>query len=123
MRDNHEGMIEFIDAFDKDGLYFAIVEKASKRFQFGISKEGYRVIRKAMQLRPFDLMPGLQYRYFYIGSQRAAIGTEDYRMDVRIELNRDAAQERIDIPKDLHANLLWFNRLENIGDAEYLEIK
>lgn len=123
MRDNHERMIEFVDAFEKDGHYFAIVDKASRRFQFGVSKESNRILRKATQLRPFDMMPGLQYRYFYVGSQRAAIGTENYWMEVRIELGRDATKVRIDIPMDLHANLLWLNRLENIADAEYLEIK
>jgi len=43
MRDNHEGMIELVDAFEKDGHYFARIEKASRRFQFGVSREGYRV--------------------------------------------------------------------------------
>lgn len=122
MRDNHEGMIEFVDAFEKDQHYFAIIEKVSRRFQFGVSKQGFRVLRKSMQIRPFDMMPGLQYRYFYVGSQRAEIGTENYWMEVRIELERDATKERIEIPKDLHANLLWFDRLENVDDAAYLEL-
>lgn len=122
MRDNHEGMIEFTDVIDKEGHYFAIVEKASRRFQFGVSRDSYRVIRKVMQFRPFDMMPGLQYHYYYVGSQRAAIGTENYWMEVRVELVRDATKERINIPKDLHANLLWFNKLENIDEAAYLEI-
>ncbi len=122
MRDNHEGMIEFADAFEKDGHYFAIVENASRRFQFGVSKDGYRAIRKAMQIRSFDMMPERQYRYFYVSSQRAIIGTENYWMEVRIELEHDATKERIEIPQDLHANLLWFNRLENIEDAAYLEL-
>jgi len=122
MRDNHEGMLEFVDAFEKSGQYFAIVEKASRRFQFGVSVKGYRVIRKTMQLRPFDMMPGLQYRYFCVSSQRAVLGTENYRMQVRIELGRDATKEGIDIPKDLHANLLWFQRLENLEEAAYLEL-
>ena len=122
MRDNYEGMIEFIDAFEKDDHYFAIVEKCSRKFQFGVSKSGYLAIRKAMQLRPFDRMPGLRYRYFYFGSQRAEIGTENYYMEVRIELGRDAAKERIDIPQDLHANLLWWQRLENFDEAALLDL-
>ena len=121
MRDNHEGMIEFIDAFEKDEHYFAIVELQSKRFQFGVSQIGYSTLRQAMQVRPFDMMPGRKYRYFYVGSQKTA-GTENYWMEVRAELDRDATKERIDIPKDLHANLLWFSRLENLSDAAYLEI-
>jgi len=122
MRDNHDGMMEFINAFEKDGHYFAIVELESKKFQFGVSRAGYRVLKRVLQARPFDQMPGLKYRYFYSGSQKIAL-TEHYSMQVRIELYQDATQGQFDIPKDLHANLLWFRRLENIEDATYLEIK
>jgi hypothetical protein len=122
MRDNHEGMIEFVDAFEQDGRYFAVVELKLKRFQFGISRPGYLALKKTRQLRPFDLMPGLKYRYFYASSQRK-LGDDEFSMNVRIELDRDATSKELAIPKDLHANLLWFSRLENIADAEYLEIK
>jgi len=122
MLDNHEGMIEFISAFEKDEHYFAIVEHRSRKFQFGVSRAGYKAIRKAMQFRPFDTMPGPKYRCFYSGSYKT-VGPEAYRMEVRVELLRDAAKEQIDIPKDLHANLLWFQRLANIEDAAYLEIQ
>jgi hypothetical protein len=120
MRDNHEGILEFIDAFERDEHYFAIIEHQSRRLKFGVSRAGYRAIRKAMQLRPFDMMPGLKYRHFYAGSQKTA-HAEKYWMEVRTELGRDATKERIDIPKDLHANLLWFQRLQNLDDAAYLE--
>jgi hypothetical protein len=57
MRDNHKGMPEIVDAFEKAGLYFGIVEiqisSESKQFQFGISQNGYRALRKILQLRPF----------------------------------------------------------------------
>ena len=122
MRDNHDGMMEFIDAFEREGHYFAVVELQSKKFQFGVSQAGYRAIKKTMQIRRFDMMPGLKYRYFYTGSQRTA-RSEQYWMDVRTELGSDVVKERIDIPKDLHANLLWFQRLQNVADAGYLEIK
>ena len=122
MRDNHEGMLEFIDAFKKDGHYFAVIEHKSKTFQFGISHLGYQTLKRAMQLRAFDMMPGRKYRYFYAGSQRRLVDDE-FSMDVRVELDRDATKKEISIPKDLHANLLWFTRLGNIADAEHLEIK
>ena len=121
MRDNHDGMLEFIDAFEKDGHYFVVIEYRSKRFQFGISQLGYKTLKKAMQLRPFDLMPGRKYRYFYAGSQRR-LDNDQHSMDVRIELDRDATTIELIIPKELSANLLWFTRLEDIADAEYLEI-
>jgi len=122
MRDNHEDMMEFIDVFEKDNHFFVIVELQRKRFQFGISRAGYITLKKAMQLRPFDLMPGRKYRYFYVGSQKKQ-GADEFSMSVRVELDRDAGKEELPIPKDLHANLIWFSRLENIADAGYLEIK
>ena len=121
MRDNHEGMIEFIDAFERSGQYFGIVEYQSERYQFGVTLTGYRALKKAMQIRKFDMMPGLKYRYFYVGSQKAA-PDEHYWMEVRVELGRDATKERVDIPKELHANLLWMARLENMADAGHLVI-
>ena len=121
MRDNHEGMIEFIDAFEKDGQYFGVIDHKSKRYQFGITPPGYRALRKAMQIRKFDMMPGLKYRYFYVSSQKVA-PEEYYWMEVRVELGRDATKERIDIPKELHANLLWMARLKNVADAHHLVI-
>ena len=69
MRDNHKGMPEIIDAFEKDEHYFAVVEveidDVFKKFQFGVSRDGYLALKRALQLRPFDKMPGLKYRYFY----------------------------------------------------------
>lgn len=122
MRDNHEGMLEFIDLFEKDGHFFIVIEHHSKRFQFGILRSGYLALKNAMQLRPFDMMPGRKYRYFYAGSYKKS-GNDEFAMNVRIELDRDATKQEIKIPKDLHANLLWFVRLQNLADAAYLEIK
>ncbi|MEP6705158.1 MAG: hypothetical protein ABJB34_10175 [Acidobacteriota bacterium] len=115
-------MIEFVDVFENDGQYFVTIEKDSQRFQFGISRNSYRSISRAMQVRPFDMMPGLKYRYFYDGSQRR-VGAEDYSMDGRVELNRDATKKPISIPKELHSSLLWFSRRENLSDADYLKIE
>jgi hypothetical protein len=121
MRDNHAGMPEIIDAFQIDIHYFAVVEieieRVFKKFQFGVSREGCLALRRTLQLRPFDLMPGLHYRYFYSGSG----GSEKYKMNVRIELNKDATKAEIEIPKTLHANLLWFDRLKSFDEALYLE--
>lgn len=122
MRDNHEGMIEFIDAFQKDEHYFVIIELESRRFQFGVSVRGYRAVKHVMQLRPFDAMPGLKYRHFYAGSSKR-LGTDDYCMYVRSELGRKGTTNQLGLPKDLHANLLWFMRLENINEAAYLKIE
>lgn len=125
MRDNHEGMPEFIEAFKKDGGYVAVIAATDgsreRRFQFSLSVQGYKALKRVLQERPFDLMPGLKYRYFYSGSHKCA-PDEKYQMAVRIELERDAKQKDFDIPKDLHANLLWFQRLDSLAEAEHLEI-
>jgi len=43
-----EGVIDFVDAFEKDEHYSAMAEKQSKSFQFGISIFGYRALRSAV---------------------------------------------------------------------------
>lgn len=54
MRDNHAGMPEIIDAFQIDIHYFAVVEieieRVFKKFQFGVSREGYLALRRTLQL-------------------------------------------------------------------------
>jgi hypothetical protein len=125
MRDNHDGMPELIQAFEKDGHYFLIIEldrePQRKRYQFGVSRKSYLTLRRILQARTFDMMPGLKYRYFYAGSSHP-LDFSSASMFVRIELGRDATTKEFEIPKELHANLLWFNQLESMEDAQYLEI-
>lgn len=125
MRDNHEGMPELIRAFEKDGHYFLIIEidwkRQKKRYQFGVSRKSYLILRRIFETRTFDMMPGLKYRYFYGGSSHA-LDSSSASMFVRVELGRDATTKEFDIPKDLHANLLWFAQLPSPENASYLEI-
>ena len=125
MRDNHEGMPELIKAFEKDGHYFLIIEidweHQKKRYQFGVLRKSYLILQRILEPRTFDMMPGLKYRYFYAGSSHP-LDLSSASMFVRIELGRDATTREFEIPKDLHANLLWFTQLKSIEDARYLEI-
>ena len=120
MRDSHDGMPEILDAFASEGHYFAVVKVASRRYKFGVSRRGYLALRRAKQLRPLDMMPGLKYRHFFAGG----CGTVEagYWIEVRTELNKDATKTRLAAPKDLYANLLWFELLKDPADAAYLEI-
>jgi hypothetical protein len=124
MRDNHEGMPEFISAFGKDGHYFAVLEvtfgEESRQFKFGVSHESYLVIKRVLQTRLFDMMPGVKYRYFYGGSCRL-LNSQSYEMTVRIEQEKSATSKQFELTKDLHSNLLWFSRLKSLDDALYLE--
>ena len=125
MRDNHQGMPELVRVFENDGHYFAVIEKDwgedTKKYQFGVSQNAFRILQRILQTRTFDMMPGLKYRYFYAGSCRPLDSMTDL-MFVRIELGRDSKTKKFEIPKELHANLLWFSQLETMGDATYLEI-
>jgi hypothetical protein len=93
MRDNHEGMPEIIDAYEKEGLYFGVVEitlgKICKQFQFGVSRDGYRALRRILQLRQFNAMPGLKDRHFFALSYGEISGSSDYKVGIRIEQGRD----------------------------------
>lgn len=125
MRDNHEGMPEFINAFEDDSNYFLRVKvtlgSESKSYQFGVSRSGYLATKRMFQSRPFDMMPGLKYRYFYAGSSKIW-ESQLHEMTVRIEQGKDATSMVFEVPKDLHANLLWFKRLESFTEASYLEV-
>ncbi len=125
MRDNHEGMPELIRAFEKDGLFFALVRKdwgvETTTYQFGISRKAYLVLQRILQTRTFDMMPGLKYRYFYAGSFRPLDSKTDL-MFVRIEFGRDSKIKEFEIPKELHANLLWFSQLSSPEEAAYLAV-
>jgi hypothetical protein len=125
MRDNHKGMPEKIRAFEHDGHFFAIIEidwnSLTRRYQFGISRKSYLVFQRVLQTRTFDMMPGLKYRYFYAQSW-GAVDSQTAKMTVRIEQGRDATTMEFEIPKELHANLLWFSQLKDADEARYLEI-
>jgi hypothetical protein len=124
MRDNHEGMPEIVDAFERDGQYFGVVGIAlgdtSKQFQFGVSLDGYRALRKIRQLRPFDSMPGLKHRHFFALSYGKIAGSSNYKTDVRVEQGRDGKKIEAHVPKDLLANLVWFSEIKDFDEAAHL---
>lgn len=123
MRDNHKGLPELIDAFEKEGFYFGILELekggTQQRFQYGISNESYIALKKIFQLRPFSNIPGLKQRYFFVPSC-ARIDDAYVSMKVRIEQEKQGKQIEVKAPKDLVANLMWFARLEDWNEAKHL---
>jgi len=124
MRDNHKGMPEIVDAFKKDGLYFGIVEiqvaTESKQFQFGISLNGHRALRRILQLRPFDTMPGIKQRYFFVGAYGGIADSSEFRTSIRVEQDRQGRQVEVRVPKDLLSNLVWFSRIRDFAEAAHL---
>ena len=128
MRDTHEGMPEIINAFEQDAQYFGVVRieggGMSKQFQFGVSIDGYRALRRILQLHPFDSMPGVKHKHFFARSYVAIPGSSDYKTHVRVEQNRDGKQIEVMVPKDLLSNLVWFSEIKDFGEAAHLmEVK
>ena len=56
MRDNHEGLPEILDAFQDGEHYFGLVQlerpREQRRFRFGLSRDGYLALKRALHLRP-----------------------------------------------------------------------
>lgn len=124
MRDTHEGMPEIIDAFEKEGQYFGVVgierDRVRRQFQFGVSVDGYRALRKILQLRPFDSMPGVQQQYFFARQYGKMPGVSDYKTYVRVEQNKQGKQIEVRVPKDLLSNLVWFSEIKGFDEAAHL---
>ena len=117
MRDNHDGMLEIIAAFEQDGHYFALVQLErdgkQKLFRFGVDRKGYLALKRVLQLRPFDQIPGIKYRYFYDHSA-LRLDTNDYTIiRVRVEQGRDGKLLESEAPRSLDANLRWFSQLKD----------
>ena len=66
MRDNHEGLPEILDAFERDGLYYGVIQVriggGFHAFEIGVDPGGYRALRRVLQGRPFETAPGCAYR-------------------------------------------------------------
>lgn len=117
-------MPEILDAFERGAQYFCSVaierNSVTKQFEFGVSLNGYRALRKVLQLRPFDSMPGTRQRYFFAGGYGNVPGTAEYETAFRVEQDRDGKQVDVRVPKDLLANLVWFSQIKDFDEASHL---
>ena len=121
-------MPEIVDAFERADHYFGVIEitiaETSKQFEFGISANGYRALKKIMQLRPFDSMPGVRRKFFFVASYGKLPGGSNYSSYVRVEEERNGKQLEVILPKDLLANLVWFSKIKDFSEAAHLpEVK
>jgi len=123
MRDNHDKLPEILDALKEDENFFCVVVmervEQTKRFRFGISRESYLALKQLLELRPFDQMPGISYRYFFVPNvQRLNDGR--VMMTVRVEQGKNGKQIEIKTPMELVANLKWFFELDDLSKANHL---
>jgi hypothetical protein len=126
MRDTSEGMIEIIDAVkSEDGCFafIAVPKKAQRRtFRFEITSAAYKAVRKILESRPLDIMPGLKYRYFWNGSMGGKT-EQKISLGIRCEVGRDGKNINYEVPHNFAENLKWFNEIETFDEAEHLSIK
>lgn len=126
MRDNHDNLPEILGALEQDGKFFCVVqlERAgeTRSYRFGISRDGYLAVRRLRELRPFDQMPGLSYRHFFVPSIRRSEGSDRIEMAIRVELGRNGKHLEVEAPRDLVANLLWFCELGDWRRADHLRM-
>jgi len=117
-------MPEIIDAFERGAQYFGVVaierNSVTKQFEFGVSLDGYRALRKVLQLRPFDSMPGTKQRYFFAGRYGKVSGPLEYETAIRVEQNRNGKLVDARMPKDLLSNLVWFSEIKDFSEASHL---
>ena len=113
MRDNHEGLPEIINAYERDEHFFCSVSLTirteTKVFEFGINQESYKAVKRILSLRPFAQFPGAKYRYFY------AQGTK-----IRIEQEKQGKEFEVVAPESLLANLTWFFQVKDFKAVAYL---
>jgi hypothetical protein len=123
MRDTHEGMPELLSAYEREGPYFGLVAVTSggetRHIEFGVQPDGYSALRRVLQSRPFDKLPGIRYRYFIAHAVfRASASIAS--VDMRIEQDANGRQFPFEVPIGLAQNLLWFADLKDFNDAAHL---
>ena len=116
---------EITDAYIREDLYFAAVRlqrvRADRVFELGISRASHSALRRVFQARPFDRMPGMSQRYFFVPNY----SRNDEDLDrcsgtIRIEQGSDAKDMVFELPMQLIANLLWFYEMETLKPASHL---
>ncbi len=123
MRDNHDRMPELLAAYERDGNFFGAVAvtlaEGCRQFEFGVPRGEYIALRRILQYRPFDQLPGLQYRYF-LASTAFRTPKGDIEVSIRIEQGDTSRQYQFQVPQSLGRNLFWFAQLTDFAAASHL---
>jgi hypothetical protein len=115
---------EILDAYSRDGLYFAAIRllrnDADRVFELGICEPSYFALRRVLQMRPFDPTPGLKYRYLFDSAHSKRDDPNRCIATVRIEQGREGKGFEAELPKQLIANMLWFYEMKDHESAAHL---
>ena len=122
-------MPEIVDAFKDNEQHFGVfaveINSVRKKFCFGVTRKGYLTLKKVLQLRPFDMMPGLKHQYFYAGGSFRLLDTEtlelgDCEIAIRVEQGKNGKTVSLEAPKELMQNLNWAKQLKDFSETAHL---
>ena len=121
-----EGLLpEILDAYERDEHYFAAIRLIrggdDRIFELGISRSSFLALLRVFDLRPFDAMPGVGRRYFFVPGYSKREDPERCIGTVRIEQGHDGKQCEVEMPSSLIANLLWFHGMATLAPAAHLK--
>lgn len=129
-RRNRESEVELLDAFTAGGQYFVVVSLCRlgilDKFRFATSPGGLAAMKKMFDMRPFETLPGVKRRFFFSGAT-ASLDEGKNRADkfglvIYIEEGSKIKQFEISSPKELMQNLLWFQQLKDLSEANHLRM-
>jgi hypothetical protein len=125
MRDNHEGLPEIINTYERDSLYYCSISikigSDTKTFEFGIDQESFKAIKRILGMQPFEKMPGIKYIYFFCPvAGRKSTDLTKYFCHIRIEQEKRGKEFEVAAPEQLIANLMWFFKAKNFNELAYL---
>jgi hypothetical protein len=105
-------MPELIKAYEREGHYFGVVRKildgVPEDYEFGVTEEGYRAFKKILDHRPFDNLPGLQYRYYFMNSIGHGGDPVSHHAQIMVIQGIDQRSFEFLVPQILMNNLQWF---------------
>ncbi len=115
---------EIIGAYERESLHFAAIRLSrageDRIFELGISPNSHAALRRVFQARPFDQMPGLKQRFFFVPSYSKRDDPERCLGTVRVEQGNRGRNIEFEMPRMLIANLLWFYEMETLEPAKHL---
>ena len=125
MRDNHEGLPEIINAYERDEHFFCSVAitlgAETKFFEFGMNQEAYKAVKRILALRPFEQFPGAKYQYFFSpGARRESSNPSKTYCYIRIEQEKKGKEFEVAAPESLIANLMWFFQVKDFSELAHL---
>jgi len=126
MRDNSKGMIEILRVTEEDKKYFAYIKVPKDSvdkaiFKFGVSLKSYKSLKRILQSRPLDSMPGLKYQYFWSGSMSNKT-ERSIDLGIRCETNGTGKLFDYTVTHELASNLKWFTELSSLAEASHLKV-